>query len=144
MPSWKRHCLEDSGRPTRLTEAELVERVKMDAQELKKEILSILCEGGLTLNILERKNKYGFELQYSNMYERPTLGLKKLMQLSKLFGTEEIDVDDFSCGGCETCDYGSDYGHTIQVYNPTQNYGEILSIIGDKKVVKLIEVSPYG
>ena len=62
----------------------------------------------------------GFEIKYGAMYGRPELNLPTLMKLVELFGTEKIDVNDYAIGGCETCDYGSDYGHTITVLNPTK------------------------
>lgn len=70
---------------------------------------------------LEKRDKNCWVLEYGKMYKAPTLNLAVLIELSELFGTKEIDVDDYSYGGCETCDWGSDYGHTIQIYNPTKN-----------------------
>lgn len=71
-----------------------------------------------------------FELSYGNMYSAPVLNLGVLIKLSELFGTTEIDVDNYSSRGCDTCDYGSDYGHTIQIYNPTKNIEELRSLVG--------------
>lgn len=61
------------------------------------------------------------------MYEAPEINFSFLMELSETFGTREIDVDNYSTNneGCETCDYGSCYGHTVQVLNPTRNYPEV-------------------
>lgn len=67
----------------------------------------------------------GFEIDFTEMYEAPKLSFKMMQELSTLFGTKEIDFDDVSQGGCETCDYGSKYGYTIQVYKATQNIPEV-------------------
>lgn len=79
------------------------------------------------------KPKWGFSFKYGRMYSAPELSFKTLKQLSDHFGTEEIDVDNYSQGGCDTCDYGSDYGHTIQIYNPTKNVEELQELVGEKR-----------
>lgn len=54
------------------------------------------------------------------MYERPIgIGFSTLLAISKKFGTEQVDVDDYGRGGCESCDYGSIYGAHFAIYNPT-------------------------
>lgn len=63
----------------------------------------------------------GFEIDFTEMYEAPTLSYKMMKELSELFGTEEIDFDEYSQGGCESCDYGSAYGYRVQVYRATMN-----------------------
>lgn len=80
------------------------------------------------------KGKNSFQIKYGQMYDRPELNLNKLIELSKLFGTTEIDVDDYSQSGCDTCDYGSDYGHEIQVYNPIFWINEIKELTSKKKI----------
>ena len=62
-----------------------------------------------------------FVIKHSAMYEAPTLMFATLKKVSEIFGTEEIDVDDFANQGCETYDYGSEYGHEIKIMNPTNN-----------------------
>jgi hypothetical protein len=97
--------------------------------DLQEEIVQILNAGeyGLDHASFEikfdqrKKGEVSLHIVYGAMYDRPTLGFAQLKALSELFGTDEIDVDDYSYGGCESCDYGSDYGHTIQIYNPTKN-----------------------
>lgn len=74
----------------------------------------------------------GFEIEYGSMYHHPELGFKQLKQLSELFGTESIDVDNYSQSGCDTCDYGSDYGHTIQIRSATKNVDSIKKILGEE------------
>lgn len=64
------------------------------------------------------------EIRYGAMYQAPALNLDRLLAIGALFGTKAVDVDDYANGGCETCDYGSDYGHTIQVRRPSKNIAE--------------------
>lgn len=94
---------------------------------LKDEILAILSNGDYC-KVSEIKK--GFEIKYGREYESPELSFNTLMALSKLFDTEEIDVDNYADSGCETCDYGSDYGHEIQIYNPKKNAKELKALVG--------------
>ena len=56
------------------------------------------------------------DIRMSNMYSAPGLNLKKLKALAEFFGTDNIDDEDqFSSGGCESCDYGSTYGFTLTI-----------------------------
>jgi len=108
---------------------------------LSKQILSILLDkedekypnNGDHCTIREIKN--GFEIDYGAMYESPNLNFAKLMELSKLFGTEEINVDNYSEGGCETCDYGSSYGHTIQI-TALKRYAEEMKSLCGKDLIE--------
>lgn len=77
----------------------------------------------------DEKFKSKFVIDFGSMYQSPNLNFSTLLKLSDLLGTEDIDVDDYAQGGCETCDYGSDYGHKIQVYNATKRLDEIASIV---------------
>lgn len=72
----------------------------------------------------------GYEIAYGMMYEAPQLSFSQLMGLSKLFGTHDINVDNYNSSGCDTCDYGSDYGHTIQITNVTENESELDRLVG--------------
>lgn len=54
-----------------------------------------------------------YDLTLSSMYDPPGLSLKHLIALAEFFGTQNIRDERFSYGGCETCDYGSDYGFTL-------------------------------
>jgi hypothetical protein len=100
-----------------------------DLTDLETDLWDILLQekyyAHLDIEPLSRNDKTGLEITYGRMYESPELSFSILKQLSELFGTDEIDVDDYSYSGCESCDYGSDYGHTIQVYNPTKNWPEV-------------------
>lgn len=59
-------------------------------------------------------------LKVWNMYSSPEIGFATLLSLSEAFGTTKINVDGFSASGCETCDYGSEYGHEIMISEPTK------------------------
>ena len=76
------------------------------------------------------KGKSGFEIEYSGMYSAPELNFTHLKALSELFGTDKIDVNHFAYSGCDTCDYGSSYGNTIQVYEPQRYADEAPSLFG--------------
>ena len=67
----------------------------------------------------------GFEIDFAQMYEPPSLCFSTMTEISEMFGTKEIDFDNYSRGGCETCDYGSRYGYKIQVYKATKNIPEV-------------------
>lgn len=92
----------------------------MDHLEIIKGILLESGENRHT-DVVISKLMDGFEIDYSRMYSAPGLSFEKLKKLSEYFGTEKIDVDDYGQSGCETCDWGSEYGHRIQVYKPTKN-----------------------
>lgn len=56
------------------------------------------------------------EISVSDMYSAPGVTFSNLMQLAEKFGTKQIDIDKcISSEGCETCDYGSQYGFVIEV-----------------------------
>lgn len=80
-----------------------------------------------------RKLSNGYELEWTKMYEPPELNFNTLKELSDLFGTTNIDVDNYSQGGCETCDWGSKYGHTIQIRDITKNH-DILGQWADSNI----------
>jgi hypothetical protein len=55
-------------------------------------------------------------IKLSRMYDAPGLTFQHLTKLSEFFGTIHInDPDYFSNGGCDTCDYGSSYGFTLEI-----------------------------
>lgn len=65
-----------------------------------------------------------FVIKWTEQYRAPDLSYELLRKLAEHFGTEKIDVEDYSSSGCETCDYGSAYGHEIQVFGATKNIPE--------------------
>lgn len=52
-------------------------------------------------------------IRADRMYEYVDVSFAALKELSDLFGTDKIDTDQDSSGGCETCDYGSSYEVTF-------------------------------
>lgn len=55
-------------------------------------------------------------IEYSSMYSTPEVDLAALIELSTLFQTKKIQLNPcINQPGCETCDYGSDYGHEIYI-----------------------------
>lgn len=105
--------------------------------DLKDELISIFpsCD---TLKIESGVRKYGqcYDITIGAMYEPPVLNFGILKSLSEMFGTDEINVDDYSQAGCETCDYGSEYGHTIEIRRPTLRLAELAALSGTSLVDK--------
>lgn len=85
-----------------------------------KAILGMLGDAD-DVSILKRPD--GFTLEVTSMYDAPAISLEMLVNLSDYFGTRKVDIekDGISQGGCETCDYGSAYGHAIVITEPTKN-----------------------
>jgi hypothetical protein len=52
-------------------------------------------------------------IQADRMYEYVDVSFEALKELAELFGTDKVDTDQNSSGGCETCDYGSSYEVTF-------------------------------
>ena len=62
------------------------------------------------------------QFEYTEMYDPPPIKMAFLSALATYFGTTDVDVvGSIAMGGCETCDYGSIYGHEISVRNITRN-----------------------
>jgi hypothetical protein len=61
------------------------------------------------------------------MYDAPPLTAERLMALCDLFGTRNIDVDRRSEGGCESCDWGSQYGYELTIRGATNYVDEFLA-----------------
>lgn len=56
------------------------------------------------------------EITVSNTYSAPGLSFSHLKKLSEFFDTDNINDDArFNHGGCDTCDYGSEYGFTLTI-----------------------------
>lgn len=80
----------------------------------------------------DKKKPEYFELSFGECGSSspPKLGFSNLLALSRIFGTEQIDVDKYCWdSGCDSCGAGSDYGHTIQIYNATRNVGEFYALV---------------
>lgn len=99
----------------------------MNTEELKEYLLDLFIPGNdiKYSKMSLTKNQTGYELEYGRMYEAPTLNFNTLIRLSEVLGTEDINVDNYSNSGCESCDWGSDYGHKIQITNPTKQLEEL-------------------
>jgi hypothetical protein len=78
------------------------------------------------------RNGTGVEITIGNMYESPEINLDTLMKVGTLFGTMEVDVDNYAYCGCDTCDYGSDYGHTLTITNVAKSWDMIYGPGGGK------------
>lgn len=85
-----------------------------------KEKLKSLFDGLDTCDFTYNSDS-NFSIKISKTYESPNLSFAKLLEISKIFGTTHIDVDSYSIPGCESCDYGSDYGHNIDIIDATKN-----------------------
>ena len=60
------------------------------------------------------------EITLESMYSAPSLTYYHLKALADYFETDNINDDRFSEEGCETCDYGSSYGFTLNI-RPNKN-----------------------
>lgn len=99
--------------------------------------LSKYCDGKITIRRYSRDNDdNAIEIKVSQMYKYVDLNFYQLMGLSKIFGTECIDVDNYSYAGCDTCDYGSSYIKTIQIWNITKNLDVVKAITETEVIVE--------
>lgn len=81
-----------------------------------------LCNLRLRVNKISHwKHGEGFEIIISQMYDYVDFSFSTLKKLSELFGTDKIDVNNWSLGGCETCDFGSSYKVEFEIYGATKN-----------------------
>ena len=62
---------------------------------------------------VKRNDQGEVRVSISSMYEAPGLTFAQLMALAEWFDTKDIADERFHSGGCETCDYGSDYGFEL-------------------------------
>jgi hypothetical protein len=65
--------------------------------------------------ITVRQKGEGWEVTVSAMYEAPGLSFANLCDLAEFFETKAIHDDRFGSEGCETCDYGSEYGFRLRI-----------------------------
>jgi hypothetical protein len=54
-------------------------------------------------------------VEVEQMYSYVSFNLKMLLEIAEFFGTQNINDNKWSSGGCETCDYGSSY--RVEFYN---------------------------
>lgn len=69
------------------------------------------------INVSIYKYSQGLEIRVYRMYDWYPIPFNYNVseKISKLLGTRNFEVDKFSRTGCETCDYGSSYGHEFFV-----------------------------
>jgi len=92
---------------------------KEEIIEKAKEIWSKDSRWPRTLDTIEVEFKGDIvHLTLGSMYEAPGLDLEKLLKLSEFFGTQRIRDERYAYGGCDSCDYGSDYGFTLIIGEP--------------------------
>lgn len=48
-------------------------------------------------------------IEISKMYDYIDCSFSKLCEMSEFFDTKNIDIDEWSSRGCDTCDFGSSY-----------------------------------
>lgn len=102
--------------------------------ELIEKIANILFDGiSYTSDSHLQINKISnteYEIVFGMMYDKPEINFPKLIELANIFGTNDINVNNYDVMGCETCDWGSDYGYELQIKNVTKNIEELEKIIG--------------
>lgn len=93
----------------------MIKRTKLEIEEKLKELWpnkSSYGAGNINKSVLINKDN-SVTLSISGMYEPPGLSFAILKSLSEFFGTDDISDSRFSYSGCETCDYGADYGFEL-------------------------------
>lgn len=109
----------------------------MTVQQLTHELTKTLptvygIQSELSVSIIP----HGFEIKYAAMYEAPMLTIAMLKQLSTLFNTDNIDVNNYAMGGCDTCDWGSSYGNTIQIRGVSDDVLAAVSQLSGKNLYR--------
>ena len=66
------------------------------------------------------------EFEYSGGGSAPDINYGFLKDLSEYFGTDNINIENDICvSGCETCDWGSEYGYTFYIKECTKGLDNI-------------------
>lgn len=89
------------------------------------------------------KTKLKISFKYGGEYTSPDLSFPLLIQLGRLLGTDEINFDDYDVQGCQTCGYGGDHGHEIEITNPTKHVDTLLSLAGEWWSASAYYVDPH-
>lgn len=116
-----------------VTKEDYEELEREDMKALESALIKIFPKvGSVEKSYLKVKkiDNNSFEFLYGKMYEAPEVNFHHLKQLSDLFGTDNINVNNYNCAGCETCDYGSDYQNAIQIKNITKNLEGLRNLVG--------------
>ncbi len=88
--------------------------IKRTKKEILAKVKSLWDKDSTEVSVIVSEE--GVHILLSSMYDPPGLNIQNILVLTKFFGTTNInDEDHFSNQGCETCDYGSEYGFTLVV-----------------------------
>lgn len=88
-------------------------------QEIKDKVYELLDPATSCFREAEvtvKQNNTYISIKIGAMYSapKPAGGIVGFfMELSEFFGTKKIDMGSFEHSGCETCDYGSEYGFEL-------------------------------
>lgn len=74
-------------------------------KEIRAKIQEVFDSECSTLRISETR----VNIVISRMYDYIDCSFKNLRALADFFETDNLDVDQWSSRGCDTCDYGSSY-----------------------------------
>jgi hypothetical protein len=93
--------------------------MELDLEKLKTDIEAVfepqLRSAYTDLEVEVRQYNDEVHIEVSQMYEHLPLTFDTLMKLPELLGTKEFSVNQWSHGGCESCDYGSKFAHEFTV-----------------------------
>jgi hypothetical protein len=93
--------------------------MKLDLEKLQKDVEALFVNVKVfdfrDVKVEVREFNDEIHVEVSQMYEHLPLTFDTLMKLSELFGTKEFTVNQWSYGGCETCDYGSKFTHAFTI-----------------------------
>ena len=69
---------------------------------------------------IERPTKDSLTIEIKQMYEYVDCSFGRLKKLSELFGTDNIDMNNWASKGCDTCDFGSSYTVNLDIKDITK------------------------
>jgi hypothetical protein len=94
----------------------MITRTNEEIEQKVREIWQTGRNSWDKLNININQGRDCYFIQISKMYESPGVTFKQLNELAKFFDTLNVETEsEFSHGGCETCDYGSQYGFILKI-----------------------------
>lgn len=71
------------------------------------------------------RNPDNIELRIAAEYRAPKLRFEDINRLAEFFDTMNVETNsEFGSSGCDTCDYGSEYGYYLYV-SPGQPYSNV-------------------
>lgn len=129
--------LEETGQTEKAEVVRTTARDEADCHAMAATLMRLFPMGDrYSKNTLTVKAYQEVEIVYGAMYDAPDLPpmMDLLTELAALFGTKKIDVDRYADGGCESCDWGSDYGHTFQIKDASErakSVAKFLAVRGD-------------